>query len=212
MGTPAQNYANFQNAFMSTGPKSAGGKARSRFNAVKHGLSKPVLTDRWSIYEVDTRVARLLGQEASIDLMLAARRLVEATMYCERVQTAKRDALKAAAAQRKEVLDEFHSCAREGVVSPELADAVRLFLGSREETMAEWAARVLSECYPAILRYQRRAASALKTAQNRFDALAGRGVRPGSEKRATTNPKKTSEIKAGLAGLAERALHRRVPA
>jgi len=39
MGTPAQNAANRHNAKKSTGPRTAAGKARSRMNAVKWGLS-----------------------------------------------------------------------------------------------------------------------------------------------------------------------------
>jgi len=38
MATPAQILANRTNAQKSTGPRSAEGKAVSRFNALKHGL------------------------------------------------------------------------------------------------------------------------------------------------------------------------------
>jgi hypothetical protein len=38
MATPKQNQANRQNAQRSTGPRSAEGKAASRFNALKTGI------------------------------------------------------------------------------------------------------------------------------------------------------------------------------
>jgi len=45
MTTPKQVAANRRNARMSTGPKTASGKAQSRRNALVHGLTARVLLD-----------------------------------------------------------------------------------------------------------------------------------------------------------------------
>jgi len=200
MGTPAQNYANFENALDSTGPKSAAGKARSRFNAVKHGLSKVVLTDRWSFYEVDNRAARLLGGPAgNIELLEAARRLVEAQMYRERVEVVKDEVLKAARQERNNLVAKVRECVKLGAIPPELVKPAEALLG---ETGAEWEARILSDLSPGVYRADRRWRSLLKTALRRFEALTGEKSRAESRE---TNPKKPLRINDRLCGLAKRS-------
>jgi hypothetical protein len=63
MTSPAKIRANRRNAVGSTGPKTADGKARSRRNAHKHGLSVPLDTDD---PEVDELVQVLAEPKCSI--------------------------------------------------------------------------------------------------------------------------------------------------
>jgi hypothetical protein len=53
MTTERQRLANQRNARLSHGPISADGKARSRRNALKHGLSAKVLVDPASIQQIE---------------------------------------------------------------------------------------------------------------------------------------------------------------
>jgi hypothetical protein len=57
-------YTNRLNARASTGPKTAGGKARVARNALRHGLSLPVLTDPALAPEV-VELARTLAQSVA---------------------------------------------------------------------------------------------------------------------------------------------------
>jgi hypothetical protein len=61
MTSPAKRRANRRNAQKSTGPKSAAGKARVARNAVRHGLSLPVLGDPALSPEV-ADIARMLAK------------------------------------------------------------------------------------------------------------------------------------------------------
>jgi len=63
MTSPAKVRANRRNAARSTGPKTADGKARSRQNARRHGLSVPLDTDD---PEVDELVQVLAEPKCSI--------------------------------------------------------------------------------------------------------------------------------------------------
>ena len=81
--------ANRLNAKASTGPRTRAGKARSRQNARKHGLSAAGLNP-----EVDAEVARLveliMGEYGSDEVMrAAARSLAEAQVQVRRVRAYK---------------------------------------------------------------------------------------------------------------------------
>jgi hypothetical protein len=82
--------ANRRNALRSTGPRTQDGKARSRLNAVKHGLaaSLPALVETQS----STRLARLLAPDAADEAAtVAAARLAAAEAMIERCRHARAD-------------------------------------------------------------------------------------------------------------------------
>jgi len=63
MASPAQIAANRRNALHSTGPRTVTGKARSRDNALKHGLRAPLDRDASIVEAVEaltTDIARLV--------------------------------------------------------------------------------------------------------------------------------------------------------
>jgi hypothetical protein len=80
MSSARKLAANRANARRSTGPKTAAGRARSARNAVRHGLSVPVLADPERRKEAMALAARLGGTP---DLALAVAR---ATLDVERVR------------------------------------------------------------------------------------------------------------------------------
>jgi hypothetical protein len=65
MTSPAKIEANRRNALRSTGPRSLSGKARSRRNAFKHGLSIPLARDDTVTVQVENlaiELASLFGK------------------------------------------------------------------------------------------------------------------------------------------------------
>ncbi len=130
--------ANRANARRSTGPKTARGRARSARNAVRHGLSVPVLADPDLRGEAMALVRQIGGP---VDLALA---VAQATLEVRRVR-----------ARRHELVSRF------------LASVPRLEDGRNDPDVvwrraAEGAARGLAEIGPVLLRldaYERRAVS-----------------------------------------------------
>jgi hypothetical protein len=67
MTSEAKIAANRRNAQRSTGPRSAAGKARTRFNAFQHGLAAQKLEDRLADEEIDSLHAALFGDSMEKD-------------------------------------------------------------------------------------------------------------------------------------------------
>jgi len=79
-----KRQANRKNARRSTGPRSASGKERSARNALKHGLTVPVLRDPLLAPEVASLARRIAGaREELIDL---ATPVAEAQLHLLRVR------------------------------------------------------------------------------------------------------------------------------
>ena len=96
MATAAQIEANKRNAQMSTGPKSASGKARASLNSLKHGerakVVVPVLPQE-DPRELDAKIRRWVedlqpGDDPERDLVERAARLSWALDRAERTETA----------------------------------------------------------------------------------------------------------------------------
>jgi hypothetical protein len=86
--------ANRTNARLSTGPKSAGGKARSRLNAVKHGLAIPASAIPDLAPEIAHLTQLIAGTLATDPLIYeAAARVAEATLDVLRVRSARTETL-----------------------------------------------------------------------------------------------------------------------
>jgi len=67
------------------GPKTAGGKSRSARNALKHGLSLPVLSCGIFSEEVETLAREIGGANASLKIHELARRIAEAQIDLRRI-------------------------------------------------------------------------------------------------------------------------------
>jgi hypothetical protein len=85
MTSERQRQANRANGRASAGPKTVAGKARVRFNALRHGLSTRVLEDdRWGP-DVEPLARRLAGENANADLLAMAREVAEQQIELMRV-------------------------------------------------------------------------------------------------------------------------------
>ena len=104
--TAQQIVANQANARLSTGPKTAEGRARVAQNAYRHGLAVPVLADPKRAAAVEalarTLAALLRGHDCSDDveerLLPPARRVAEAQVDIARIRQVRQHLLLTAAA------------------------------------------------------------------------------------------------------------------
>jgi hypothetical protein len=87
MATDRQVASNRRNGALSRGPKTLAGKARSSRNAVKHGLSIAITSDRASSREIEV-LARKLAQLGAGDSLGQARLAAEAELELNRVRGA----------------------------------------------------------------------------------------------------------------------------
>jgi len=86
MTTAAVRTANRANAARSTGPRTRAGKAAVARNALRHGLSLPVLADPALAPDVAALVARIAGEGADAARHAAALRIAEAQADVLRVR------------------------------------------------------------------------------------------------------------------------------
>jgi hypothetical protein len=93
-----QCAANRLNARASTGPTSAAGRARAARNAVRHGLSLPVLADPSLAAQAEALARAMAGANASPRLLDLARRVAEAQLDLARVRRARHDLMSRAGA------------------------------------------------------------------------------------------------------------------
>jgi hypothetical protein len=80
--------ANRANARASTGPQTTRGRTRAARNAVRHGLSLPVCSDRALSEEVETLAREIAGPDANAETQELARRVAEAQIDLRRVRYA----------------------------------------------------------------------------------------------------------------------------
>jgi hypothetical protein len=90
--------SNGPNARSSTGPKTAGGKSRSARNALRHGLSLPILSYPIFSEEVETLAREIAGANASLEIHELARRIAETQIDLRRIRSARHDLLSSALA------------------------------------------------------------------------------------------------------------------
>jgi hypothetical protein len=81
------------NARASTGPKTAQGRARTARNALRHGLSVPVISDPVFSEEVDALAREIAGPDAGAEVVELARQVAEAEIDLRRVRYARHQLL-----------------------------------------------------------------------------------------------------------------------
>jgi hypothetical protein len=82
--------ANRANARLSTGPKTAAGRARAAQNAFRHGLNVSVLSDPLLAPEVEAMARKICGSDTDTEALEWARRIAEAQIDLNRVRTSRR--------------------------------------------------------------------------------------------------------------------------
>jgi hypothetical protein len=89
MTSQAQIEANRRNALASTGPRTAGGKARAAQNSRRHGLSLPACCDpAWSD-EIKALARSIAGEGAGAERFDLACRIAEAQIEVARARRAR---------------------------------------------------------------------------------------------------------------------------
>jgi hypothetical protein len=83
--------SNRANARSSTGPNTAKGRARSAGNALRYGLSVPVLSDPTLAQEVTALAHQIAGADAGPQIQELARRIAEAQIELRRVRALRHD-------------------------------------------------------------------------------------------------------------------------
>lgn len=83
--------SNRVNAQASTGPKTAGGKARAARNARRHGLSLSILADPAHVAEVDYLAHEIAGEGAFPEILELARPVAESQIDLVRIRHARYD-------------------------------------------------------------------------------------------------------------------------
>src|ERR1700730_7594223 len=86
MATERQIAANRANARHSTGPKTKRGGRASSNNALKHGLSRPLLIDECFSTVVDDLTRTLVDDGANDERQVAARRVAQAEIELSRIR------------------------------------------------------------------------------------------------------------------------------
>ncbi len=176
----ARQAANRKNARLSTGPKTAAGRARIARNARRHGLSIPVLKDPALFQEIHALARMIAGANASTADYELAFNIAEARVDLVRVRTLRRGV-------QQQYLSDFDSSVAVGRDTERLkflryiSEIKRAGGKVRRRIAASYSAPTGIDKLPALLgdmckqliaidRYERRAISRLKCAIRAFKA------------------------------------------
>ena len=90
MASEKQIQANRKNAKRSTGPKTAAGRARSRRNALRHGLSLPLTLNTEMAAKADLIRQSLVAEQAKPTQVVAAIEFAQAQLDLLRIRAVRR--------------------------------------------------------------------------------------------------------------------------
>jgi hypothetical protein len=85
--------ANRQNARRSTGPRTSGGKARARQNALRHGLAVTVLRDPHLLKEVKQLAQAIVGESSDSGNLVYAKTIAETELDLRRIRLARAEVM-----------------------------------------------------------------------------------------------------------------------
>ena len=166
--------ANRANAQASTGPKTAGGRARAARNALRHALSLPVCSNPALSEEVETLAREIAGANANAETQDLARQVAEAQIDLRRVRYARHKLLSDALANPiyntwRERWAVLKILLRENAPDPPLE--MLAFLNSTPQGPHKLATILSQEAKQllAMDRYERRALTRRKSAIRAFD-------------------------------------------
>ena len=171
--------ANRENSKDSSGPKTANGRTRSARNALRHGLSLPVYSNRALSEVVETLAREIAGPTANAEILELARAIAEAQIDFRRVRNARQQRL---ATEFAEPFHESRATTRKKValmkifLTPKLAevplpDFLEMHVTHRPQGLMKLAIILSEEAkwLRAMDRYERRALSRRKFAVRAFD-------------------------------------------